>query len=400
MVSTPRKHSQLKATKKLKGVQRPAHVATYDEGVRAPLGLRGRLGASGDAYNKVENLLNSHVEKMRNQGMVVRHTFKEPELGFSVSLDRVQDSDRIAVRVKETRPECEIFGKLRPSDELVAINGEYFVPTRYLTNFEYLDDLLSRDKGPRPLDLVFVHGDRRNDVFDAKKSKRIFHSNEKKRNKERARRSNVELSSPLQATGKETRRPDRAALQGDWQWWRKAEGSIKLDKMTLRLQRAERALREKIEETKRLQVEVTHLRQKRDDSIASFFEPEHDLRSHIKWLRGTPAGASQLCQLSGCAVSDQQLFSAEVVATTPRPEDHLLEQRIARALEANDARSILRQLQSIDADDGSLDDQSYGPNSSLRDRLQLLVQNHTEVAAARLHEVASRDRLAQRQRRP
>ncbi|KAJ1451073.1 hypothetical protein M885DRAFT_530816 [Pelagophyceae sp. CCMP2097] len=116
----------------------------------------------------VTDLLDAHVRAADARGVVFRHTFSEPRLGFSVCIARYGVEGRFFVQVEETLPHCPAR-LLSPTDELIQIGDEVlFRPTP-----ASFPAILSALRGlSRPLALTFLRGERRGDAATEQEERR------------------------------------------------------------------------------------------------------------------------------------------------------------------------------------------------------------------------------------
>lgn len=71
----------------------------------------------------VRELLRDHLMTMAASGIVFNHVFTTPKLGFSILIARYGAMGRMFVEVEETYGSCQ-EKRLKPTDELIAIDGE------------------------------------------------------------------------------------------------------------------------------------------------------------------------------------------------------------------------------------------------------------------------------------
>lgn len=118
---------------------------------------------------RVRELLREHIETMAEAGIVFHHTFCEQRLGLSVALARYGEEGREFVSVEETNPCCELYSLLKPTDELIAVNGKIILePTK-----DRFDDLrIAIKSAPRPIELTFIQGERREEAFNEQEERR------------------------------------------------------------------------------------------------------------------------------------------------------------------------------------------------------------------------------------
>lgn len=337
------------------------------------------LHPPGEKDKRTEMLLKTHVETMMSRGQVIRHTFTERgDLGFSVSLGRSRTTSRIMVLVKETRPDCSIFDILRPSDELVAINGDYFVPTRLIADFKYLENLLAR--GARPIELVFVHGERRGSAFAAQEADR------KRRAEEDARLRRLRgVDNLLRSSSSSTSRVGGGPAAATVVAAERPRGVIvappRQPEDIKRLENARRALDAKTHEAGLLSKEMQRLRAQRDEELAEFAQKERELRLHIEKMREELPTAGTL--YSNAKSSSSESGGIVLDPSEPEKEDVMVEKMMSRALEASDARSILRELERLDTEEEGDDDpyvveQEYDESKSPPDSLYVMSRGENE----------------------
>ena len=92
----------------------PRGSAAHEEG-------QTRLLREYDA--NVRELLRDHLMTMAASGIVFNHVFTTPKLGFSILIARYGAMGRMFVEVEETYGSCQ-EKRLKPTDELIAIDGE------------------------------------------------------------------------------------------------------------------------------------------------------------------------------------------------------------------------------------------------------------------------------------
>ena len=114
------------------------------------------------ARSKLREILKEHLVVMHEHGLVFEHTFRAGPLGFSVALARYGPEGRVFARVERTDRGCALYpDALKPSDELIAIDGDLLVdPTS--SEFDALRETLAT---ARPAKLLFVKGERRDAAF-------------------------------------------------------------------------------------------------------------------------------------------------------------------------------------------------------------------------------------------
>lgn len=100
---------------------------------------------------------------MSDHGLVFEHTFSRQKLGFAIVLAKYGDEGRVFVQIEKTTPPCPLYpDTLRPSDELIAVDGDLIIdPTS--ADFERLRERLSKS---RPVKLLFVKGELRDRAFE------------------------------------------------------------------------------------------------------------------------------------------------------------------------------------------------------------------------------------------
>ena len=107
------------------------------------------------------------AHRLRRQNRLFDLRFDEAKLGFKIclgrrSVDARRRSTRRRVLVDETFPSCQAFDRLRPHDELVAINGALLIEV----DAEAFASLVERLRTlPRPLTLTFAAGEGRERAF-------------------------------------------------------------------------------------------------------------------------------------------------------------------------------------------------------------------------------------------
>ena len=140
-------------------LREPISKATpLSQAVRAATARRD--ASIGDAYRAKHAAL-------RRQNRLFDLRFDEAKLGFKIclgrrSVDARRRSTRRRVLVDETFPSCQAFDRLRPHDELVAINGALLIEV----DAEAFASLVERLRTlPRPLTLTFAAGEGRERAF-------------------------------------------------------------------------------------------------------------------------------------------------------------------------------------------------------------------------------------------
>ena len=140
-------------------LREPISKATpLSQAVRAATARRD--ASIGDAYRAKHTAL-------RRQNRLFDLRFDEAKLGFKIclgrrSIDARRRSTRRRVLVDETFPSCQAFDRLRPHDELVAINGALLIEV----DAEAFASLVERLRTlPRPLTLTFAAGEGRERAF-------------------------------------------------------------------------------------------------------------------------------------------------------------------------------------------------------------------------------------------
>ncbi|KAJ8599997.1 hypothetical protein CTAYLR_001832 [Chrysophaeum taylorii] len=92
-------------------------------------------------------------EKLRVGGRLFDVTFPEERLGLTLVLARLSYSPRARLLVDETFPSCPGWDRLRPLDELIAINGSLLIPI----DMEAFPSLVANLANlARPLELTFA----------------------------------------------------------------------------------------------------------------------------------------------------------------------------------------------------------------------------------------------------
>ncbi|CAH0369897.1 unnamed protein product [Pelagomonas calceolata] len=140
-------------------LREPISKATpLSQAVRAATARRD--ASIGDAYRAKHAAL-------RRQNRLFDLRFDDAKLGFKIclgrrSVDARRRSTRRRVLVDETFPSCQAFDRLRPHDELVAINGALLIEV----DAEAFASLVERLRTlPRPLTLTFAAGEGRERAF-------------------------------------------------------------------------------------------------------------------------------------------------------------------------------------------------------------------------------------------
>uniref|UniRef100_A0A7S3JRR0 PDZ domain-containing protein n=1 Tax=Aureoumbra lagunensis TaxID=44058 RepID=A0A7S3JRR0_9STRA len=82
-------------------------------------------------------------------------------LGFKIILARGKRSSRRRVIVDETFDYCEAYSKLRPNDEIIAVDGDLLIDM----DPEAFSHLVKRLRSIRPLTLTFAYGEGRDLAF-------------------------------------------------------------------------------------------------------------------------------------------------------------------------------------------------------------------------------------------
>lgn len=99
-------------------------------------------------------LVSEHLETMVKTGLAFEHKFEGEKLGFKIVLAKY-GKGRTFVRVDAVLDHCEVKGKLKDDDELIAINGRVIDATA--DTFDQLKkDIVA---APRPLALTFIEGE-------------------------------------------------------------------------------------------------------------------------------------------------------------------------------------------------------------------------------------------------
>ncbi|KAH8048001.1 FMN binding protein [Aureococcus anophagefferens] len=133
--------------------------------------LEGRRGAThaGETTRgarrrrvKLREILKEHLVVMHEHGLVFEHTFRAGPLGFGVALARYGPEGRVFARVERTERGCALYpDALKPSDELIALDGDLLVdPTP--AEFDALRETLAT---AAPATLLFVKGEKRDAAF-------------------------------------------------------------------------------------------------------------------------------------------------------------------------------------------------------------------------------------------
>jgi len=134
------------------------HAAGYDALDAATENLRLDEGDASQKRAKLRQLLVEHVAAMSSRGLVFEASFAEASLGFTVCLSRYGELGRKFVMVESTAPNCQHYGKIKPGDELVSVNGAYIIDAdeaAVATLLRFVAD------APRPLLAKFVAGEER-----------------------------------------------------------------------------------------------------------------------------------------------------------------------------------------------------------------------------------------------
>lgn len=126
-------------------------------------------------YKKMKRILKEHLEA--NAALVFDHTFVEHRLGFTIALARYGPSGREFVEVASTSPACAAFDALKPTDELVAINGDLLVDDGrgdLHGTATYFDSIRRRiRRGNRPMTLTFIRSGARETAFEVQEQHRL-----------------------------------------------------------------------------------------------------------------------------------------------------------------------------------------------------------------------------------
>ena len=119
------------------------------------------------SMTRLHGLLSTHIAAMDDQGLVFERTFRTAKLGFSIILARYGNMGREFILVAAVDPACEFHRQLRPTDELIAVNGNVICePQRF--------GALSRTiyQAERPLTLTFIQGIDRDAAFEKQEKER------------------------------------------------------------------------------------------------------------------------------------------------------------------------------------------------------------------------------------
>lgn len=119
------------------------------------------------SMTRLHGLLSTHIAAMDDQGLVFERTFHTAKLGFSIILARYGNMGREFILVAAVDPSCEYYRQLRPTDELIAVNGNVICePQRF--------GALSRTiyQAERPLTLTFIQGIDRDAAFEKQEKER------------------------------------------------------------------------------------------------------------------------------------------------------------------------------------------------------------------------------------
>lgn len=128
--------------------------------------------------HNVKRLLRDHLDTMESLGIAFHHDFVNERLGFSILLARYGTEGRKFVQVDETFPHSESYPEpLKPTDELIAVNGKLILNPEEGQKFKLLQDTISKAK--RPLRLTFIHGERREEAFFEQETRREFTSEDR-----------------------------------------------------------------------------------------------------------------------------------------------------------------------------------------------------------------------------
>lgn len=115
--------------------------------------LRSERLEQGSSTEHKEDV-SEHLETMVKTGLAFEHKFEGAKLGFKIVLAKY-GKGRTFVRVDAVLDHCEVKGKLKDDDELIAINGRVIDATA--DTFEQLkNDIVA---APRPLALTFIEGE-------------------------------------------------------------------------------------------------------------------------------------------------------------------------------------------------------------------------------------------------
>lgn len=120
--------------------------------------------------DEVRKVLAAHVSQMDAAGLVVKHAFREQDLGFEISLETMGNdvAGREFLCVRKTFESCDLYpDRLKPGDELICVNdGLVVLPDR--KNFKALLDSIQNAR--RPLHLTFIEGVDRDFKFAMQKA--------------------------------------------------------------------------------------------------------------------------------------------------------------------------------------------------------------------------------------
>lgn len=135
-----------------------------------------------DYQLRATSLLQDHVETMKSRNLAFRYAFRGAKLGFSIVVARYGEEGREHVQVEATQPHCDLYttqlplkeldgvrDKLMPTDELIAINGEYLTETSAKTFPQILKKI---QESSRPLTVTFVLGERREEAHSEQEEAR------------------------------------------------------------------------------------------------------------------------------------------------------------------------------------------------------------------------------------
>ena len=133
---------------------------------------------------RATDLLKEHVETMKSLDLAFRYTFRGAKLGFSIVVARYGEEGREHVQIEATQPHCDLYtpqrplkelenmrDKIMPTDELIAINGEY-IPDVSAKTFPQI--LKKIQKAGRPLTATFVLGERREEAHSEQEEGRAM----------------------------------------------------------------------------------------------------------------------------------------------------------------------------------------------------------------------------------
>ena len=143
-----------------------------------------RSPSAKEHAKRATDLLKEHVETMKSLDLAFRYTFRGAKLGFSIVVARYGEEGREHVQIEATQPHCDLYtpqrplkelenmrDKIMPTDELIAINGEY-IPDVSAKTFPQI--LKKIQKAGRPLTATFVLGERREEAHSEQEEGRAM----------------------------------------------------------------------------------------------------------------------------------------------------------------------------------------------------------------------------------